>query len=133
MKSYKTRKELEQAPERVQEHVNKIIGDFDEGVQLSNIPEEALFECLLGGFIYELEEVNDLDQVETFKPSEDGSRWKTIRETYDVFDAIDVILGYTVIFNVTNNSGGSMYFIPDWMKLHCSYIQKSIELTNANN
>jgi hypothetical protein len=135
MKIYRTIEDLEKAPEQVRNHMSSIIQ-----VDLKNLAEanaalglpheveyENLFDWLLGGFVYELETIEDLDQIETSEPSEDGKRWLSLREYPGYFDAVDVISGYTVIWYANTNSGGPTFFIPDWMKLHCSYIQKSIE------
>jgi hypothetical protein len=139
MKIYKTYNELRDAPYPVYSHCRYILlgpkGSYVEVLEQvvkMGLKEKDVFEWALGGFVYVLEEVKDLDQIETHTPDVDEKRWLTLKETADVFDAMDLLEGdWLCVLNITNNSGGPMYYIPGWMRLHCSYIQKSYELTNA--
>jgi hypothetical protein len=137
MKTYKTFHELKNAPTPVFKHVCSILlkpGQAYAEIQAQAAKagisdEEHIFEWILGGYPKVLEVVADLDEIETFIEHPTQNRWLTLRETSDVFDAIDVLEdGWVAVMNITNNSGGPMYYIPNWMKLHCSFIQQSIDL-----
>jgi hypothetical protein len=136
MKTYKTFPQLKDAAYPVYSWVKKILlregqtyEELKKETSEMGIPEDEIFLYATGGYVYVLEEVKDLAEIETNIASEDDSRWLSLIEAADCFDAIDILEGdWICIFSATNNSGGPMYFIPGWMRLHCSYIEKSIAM-----
>jgi hypothetical protein len=137
MRKYTKYHQLKDAPYPVFKFVHDILlpdkKSYAEALQeasKSDIEEKDFLEWAMGGFIYVLEELEDLEEIETNIEHPVEDRWLTLRETGSAFDAVDILEGgWIAIHNITNNSGGPTYFIPDWMKQHTHYIDDSIQLS----
>jgi hypothetical protein len=141
MKIYSKLPDLKEAPYPVYSWVKKILlregqtyEELKEHTASMGIPEDEIFLWAMGGYVCQLETVEDLGYVQTNIPSEDEMSWLSLQETAGHFDAIDILEDdWICIFIATNNSGGPLFFIPGWMRLHCSYIEKSIENAREDN
>jgi len=98
------------------------------------------FEYYYGGSIYILEFYDDLIYLKTTKERDfkewDGFQWtktcKSILETDDIFEGAMLIPSkdFYSFWNVTNNAGGPIYYIPKNIGKTCKNLMKSLEKSN---
>jgi len=89
------------------------------------------FTTLFGGDIFVCVEFSDLNSIATCATDEGETRWLSIVEHADSFDAAEWLSGGYGVFIMlcTNNDGGNSYYVPRDLVIACTNIQESINLT----
>jgi hypothetical protein len=91
--------------------------------------DKESYEYLYGGHFWLVETFKDLESIKTRHVDSDGF-YMSILKAADAFDMCEYVSdnpAFVGIFNVTNNSGGDTYYIPQ--NLVTANIVHSIELT----
>jgi hypothetical protein len=123
MKTFKT--SLEDAPSEIKMLYQGLLEGYDH--YLVSNPDSGFMEYF-GGYIYVLESLDELKEIDTgtMHPCED--RFLNLSEASDVFDICEWVCGHTYVhvMNITSNSGGASYFIPRPLALQHRYLLDSI-------
>jgi hypothetical protein len=107
MLSFKSVEELRQAPDSVREDVIMLVGDEDGGD----------FEYLFGGKVYLVQNFKDLALCEGFnwEFATKENRNPSLLDSVESFEDIREVGGYTCYYITTNNSGGNIYYVPNFL------------------
>lgn len=137
MKVFNNLEELRDAPYPIYVHVRKCIknnaslAEIRRDMVKRNFGPDQAFDYYLGGKPVILETISELSNLTTDEENPATGEWYHILEKSSPFDVVDELEGGWTAFTILgNNSGGNIYFVPDWMKEHCPNIQESIDLSN---
>jgi len=117
MKIFTSTNEYSAMPKDIREHL-------EEALQ----GERGLFDVLLGGDAYLLEQVEELDQIVV-----DFENGGTAVDTVAPMDNAELLGDFAVFFMATNDAGGNVYFTPRWMVDNCIILQSIIRATEGEH
>jgi len=117
MKVYTSTNDYGTMPATIREHVEKALGGA-----------LGVFDDLLGGDVFELEAIVDLEQIVV-----DYDNGGTAADTVAPMDNAELLGDYAVLFYATNDSGGPCYFVPKWMVDNCIIVQSIIRATTSEH
>lgn len=128
MKEYKTIEDLNSAPEEIQNEMQDMINSLP--------PEEleiGLLDTILGGNVFLVETVEDLTQIKTGNWSASDERYLDVTEAVFIPDVIEETPTgkYWLYVVITNNSGGSSYYIPREIFAMCENLMASSEASEG--
>lgn len=113
MKIYHTTNDYARMPLDIKAHILDLL----DGAQGS-------FDALLGGDIYELESVAELSEIVV-----DPASGRTAVDTVTPMDNCQRIANYTSFFMATNDAGGNVYFVPNWIVDNSIILQSIVSAT----
>ena len=134
MKVSKNLKEFnELMPEEVKKNFHKVFIQYKEWEMEHPDESETLFGSYLGGYVYLIESLDEIKEIETskFHPAED--RFLNLSECSDIFDICEWLPGceFVQVVKLTNDCGGNAYIIPRHLAVQHRFLIDSILNTTA--
>lgn len=116
-------------PPLVLKEVLVIVEKYREYTENSNLDK---LDWLLGGVVNIIETEEDLKEINTLYKHPKENRLFNITERPCEFDIAEYLgdKSFALIWNATNNAGGSVYYVPISIADSCSNIVASIRLSN---
>jgi hypothetical protein len=132
MKIYKNLEEFQSASDDVKAQFNVLFENPDDyNLMLFDHPEDAptAFMNYLGGYIYVIESLDDIKQIDVDSYCEPENRFYNLSETSGVFDMCEWTKDhkFVQVMMVTSNSGGAIYLVPRHLALQHRYLLDSID------
>lgn len=119
-------------PKAVKDDYQEVLRSYPEWEFEHSEEKDKLFESYLGGYVYLIESLNEIKEIETskFHPTED--RFFNLSECSDIFDICEWMPNneFVQVVKITNDSGGDSYIIPRHLALQHRFLIDSILDTN---
>ena len=119
-------------PKVVKDDYQEVLRSYPEWEFEHPEEKDRLFESYLGGYVYLIESLDEIKEIETSKlhPTED--RFFNLSECSDIFDICEWMPNneFVQVVKITNDSGGDSYIIPRHLALQHRFLIDSILGTN---
>ncbi len=119
-------------PKAVKDDYQEVLRSYPEWEFEHPEEKDKLFESYLGGYVYLIESLDEIKEIETskFHPTED--RFFNLSECSDIFDICERMPNneFVQVVKITNDSGGDSYIIPRHLALQHRFLIDSILDTN---
>jgi len=119
-------------PKVVKDDYQEVLRSYPEWEFEHSEEKDKLFESYLGGYVYLIESLDEIKEIETskFHPTED--RFFNLSECSDIFDICEWMPNneFVQVVKITNDSGGDSYIIPRHLALQHRFLIDSILATN---
>lgn len=119
-------------PKAVKDDYQEVLRSYPEWEFEHPEEKDRLFESYLGGYVYLIESLDEIKEIETskFHPIED--RFFNLSECSDIFDICEWMPNneFVQVVKITNDCGGDSYIIPRHLALQHRFLIDSILDTN---